>query len=585
MKSSSRPVLTPGAAPIVGYILVFLLLPVCVLVLYSFWTPAFFDVVAEFTLGNYVRLISESFYLRLLAKSLIVGLIVACVTVPVSFLISYAITFRFPKWGNAILILVMISMLSSYLVRIYAWKTILGPNGLINQALMATRITDEPLAFLLYGNVALIITLTHILVPYSVLPVYSALQNIDGDVLAASRDLGASASRTFLRVTLPLAMPGVTVAFLFCFILASADYITPQLVGGKQGILVGRTIADQFGPSGNYPFGGALSVALLVGFIVVIACLAAVRLLFQRVRHLNLFAIGVRTGRPWWLSRLLSKVPWLEISTIAVLLFLYVPLVIVVLFSFNSAPAGVFPLEGLTLKWYRDVFSSPAFLDSLQSSLIIAFITMVATLMIATPAAFALVRRKFRLQRPLFALILSPIAIPGVVIGAALLASLSFAGIDGGLAPTAVVHILFTLPFVVLVVQARLADFDEQVEEAARDLGSSRARTFRTVTLQIIAPSLIGATILVFALSLDEFIITNFVIGANSTLPVLIWGQMRLGITPAVNAISTIILLGSVTLVSSAALVLWRRQVAASKLAKGTADSDETHQSEEKAAT
>lgn len=581
MKSGSRVTLPLGAAPIAGYLLAFLLFPVGVLVLYSFWTSAFFDVVREFTLSNYGRIFSRGLYTGLLIKSLVVGLVVACVTIPLSFSIAYAITFRFRRWGDRILVLVMVSMLSSYIVRIYAWKAILGPNGLVNQALMTARIIDEPLAFLLYGNAALVITLTHILMPYSVLPIYSALQTIDGDVLAASRDLGASAARTFRRVTLPLAMPGVTVAFLFCFILAAADYLTPQLVGGKQGLLVGRVIADQFGPAGNYPFGGALSVALLGGFVVVIGLLGVGRFVLRRVSSFGLRTSGdARTGPPGRLSRLLSSVPWLESLTVALLLFLYLPLVVVVLFSLNSSTAGIFPLEGLTLKWYREVFSSSAFLSSLRASLIVASVAVVATLVIATPAAFALVRRNFRLRQPLVALTLSPIAIPGVVIGAALLASLAFAGIDGGLAPTAVAHVLFALPFVVLVVQARLADFDEQIEEAARDLGSSKFRTFRTVTLPIIAPSLVGAAILVFALSLDEFIITNFVVGANSTLPVLIWGQMRLGITPAVNAISTLILLGSLALVGFAALILWQRRVPVSNMASGTAESGSSESEE-----
>jgi ABC-type spermidine/putrescine transport system permease subunit II len=128
-------------------------------------------------------------------------------------------------------------------------------------------------------------------------------------------------------------------------------------------------------------------------------------------------------------------------------------------------------------------------------------------------------------------------------------------------------HILFTLPFVVLVMRARLNDFDLQIEEAARDLGARPAKVLRTVTLPLISPTLIGAGILVFALSVDEFIITNFVIGANSTLPVMIWSQMRTGITPSVNAMSTVILLTTLGLIVLAGVVLWRRQTGASRMA------------------
>ena len=163
---------------------------------------------------------------------------------------------------------------------------------------------------------------------------------------------------------------------------------------------------------------------------------------------------------------------------------------------------------------------------------------------------------------------------PGVVIGVSLISAVAVAGAQPGPTVTTLAHILFTLPFVILVVRARLLDFDVQIEEAARDLGARPLTVLRTVTLPLIAPSLVGAGILVFALSIDEFIITNFVIGANATLPVMIWSQMRTGITPSVNAMSTVILLTTLGLIALAGLVLWRRKTsgarAAGLLAAGT---------------
>jgi ABC-type spermidine/putrescine transport system permease subunit I len=564
MAARSSRLLPVGAMPIALYLVVILVVPVSVMGLYSFWTASFFTVSRELTFANYVRIADQALYLPLILRSLGIGLLVAAIAVPLSYLIAFAVTFRFPRWGRAILILVMLSMLSSYLVRIYAWKTILGPQGAINQLLMALGLIDQPLAFLLYGDFALVVTLVHILLPYAVLPVYSAMQNIDRHVLEASRDLGATAAGSFWRVLLPLSMPGVITAFVFCFILAAADYVTPQLVGGKSGMLVGRVIADQYGLAGNPPFGAALSVGLMLGFVAVLLILALLRRPVAILFHRALTLAG-RARRP---RRRRQRRGWLvEAGTIALMVFLYAPLLIVLIFSFNSAPSGIFPIQGLTLRWYEELLASEVFGRSLRTSLALAAITVVGTLLIATPAAFALVRRRFLAKPVLLALILGPIAVPGVVIGVSLISAVAVAGAQPGLTITALAHILFTLPFVVLVVRARLLDFDRQIEEAARDLGARPLRVLQTVTLPLIAPSLVGAAILVFALSIDEFIITNFVIGANSTLPVMIWSQMRTGITPSVNAMSTVILLTTLGLIAVAGAVLWRRRASGSRAA------------------
>ncbi len=545
----------PGPAwPAALFLAALLVLPVGVLVVYSFWTAQFFTVQPDFVWSNYSRALFEGSFLYLIVRSLVIGLVVAAICVPISYLLAYAITFRLPRWGNRLLLLVMISMLSSYLVRIYAWKTILGPEGAINQFLQYVGFVDAPLAFLLYGDVAIIITLTHILIPYAVLPIYAALQNIDDQVLEASRDLGCSPVRTFIRVTLPLSRPGLVAAFLFCFILAAADYVTPQLVGGSSGMLIGRVISDQFGMAGNPPFGAALSILLMLGYGVVITTLwIALRL----VTKIHLPKGGVTDALDRGLSRLIAMpLPWLRSSVVAIMMFLYLPLVIVILFSFNESTAGIFPIKGLTLRWYEEMIASDGFQRSLISSLGVAVTGVIGSLVIATPAAFAVARRHFALKPYLLILAMGPVVVPGVVIGISLLASLSALGMYGGLMPAVGAHILFAIPFVMMAMRARLLEFDWQIEEAARDLGASPTRTLRTITLPIIAPAIVGAAVMVAALSLDEFIITNFVIGANSTLPVYIWGQMRTGITPSVNAIASIILFGSVLLLWISARML-----------------------------
>ena len=571
IESRIRPVIAMGALPVSAYIAVTLVAPAGVLVLYSFWEAGFFTVERTLTWDNYARVFEDSGYWRLILKSLLVGFVASLVAVPLAYVVAYAAIFRFKRAGNLLLALVMLSMLASYIVRIYAWKSILGPEGLVNNLLQSIHLVDRPLEFLLYGNFALVLTLVNILVPFAVLPIYSALQNVDRDTIAASRDLGSSGARTFRLVTLPLSMPGVSAALLFCFILASADYVTPQLVGGTNGLLVGRVISDQFGPAGNLPFGAALAVAMLVSLAVAILMLGVLGRALDLVGRRSTKTVRKRSGTsglPGPLRAVASRVDLLKTLCIVILLFLYLPMLMVVATSFSPSPSGQLNLSGgLTLQWYRGVLDSSVFLDAVVNSALVAGATVVLALVLGTPAALALSRRTFVLQPLVKGLIVSPIALPGVVIGVAALSAVTLLGLDPGLWSVSVVHTLFTVPFVVLILRARLHELDWQLTEAARDLGSSRLRTFKTVTLPLMASAMAGAAILVFALSMDEFVITNFVVGTDTTLPVLIWSQMRRGVSPNVNAISSLILFGTLTLICIAALLLRARRRAAQQFA------------------
>jgi spermidine/putrescine transport system permease protein len=161
----------------------------------------------------------------------------------------------------------------SYLLRILSWKLILGFNGVINTALIGGGMVTEPLSFLLYNPTAIVIALTHAWAPFALLPIYVSLEKVDRSLIAASSDLGDSPFWTFLRVTLPLSMPGVTAAALLIFIPTFGDYITPALVGGPSGAMIGTFITMQFGASNNWPLGSAVSIASML-IATLIACLA-----------------------------------------------------------------------------------------------------------------------------------------------------------------------------------------------------------------------------------------------------------------------------------------------------------------------
>jgi len=255
----------------------------------------------------------------------------------------------------------------------------------------------------------------------------------------------------------------------------------------------------------------------------------------------------VAESRP--LGRHPIRIPWLGIYFVLVILYLFFPIAIIALFSFNSSPAISFPIRGLSLRWYREILVSPVFLSALQNSLIVAVITTFICFVVGTLAALGLTRYNFRFKALVQSLYVLPVTLPGLLLGLSLLSFFIFLSLKLSLGTVVIGHLVYTLPYFVLVATARLERFDRMLEEAAQDLGCTPWQTFWKVDFPIIAPSIIGAAVIVFALSFDEFLITFFVIGTQSTLPMLVWSMMRMSIDPRVNAISVVLMVASTVLI------------------------------------
>ena len=219
------------------------------------------------------------------------------------------------------------------------------------------------------------------------------------------------------------------------------------------------------------------------------------------------------------------------------------------------------PIEGLTLDWYASAFENPLIATALQNSLLLAAVSAMLSGAMGAAFAFWLVTlKRARLRATLLTASLMPAIVPLLVIGIALAVAFRTIGMQQGLLNAAIGHVLVSLPFVVLTMNARLETFDFSVLEAARDLGANPARAFRDITFPLIRPSAIGAAMLAAALSLDEFVVTWFNVGNQQTVPVLVWGLMRRGIDPSINAIATI-LLGSLVCLVVASNIINRRKV------------------------
>jgi spermidine/putrescine transport system permease protein len=234
-----------------------------------------------------------------------------------------------------------------------------------------------------------------------------------------------------------------------------------------------------------------------------------------------------------------------------VFVFLFAPIAIVVLFSFNKTASLTFPFHGWSLRWYRAVFSSPLYRDAIVASLRVALITVLVVVVVGTLAGIGVTRHDFRGRGLVRFFMLFPAALPGLFLGIALLSFFVQTKVSLSLWTVTVGHLVYVVPYFFLVVVSRLQRFDYLLEEAARDLGAGPFATFRRVTLPLIAPSLIAGALVVFSLSWDEVFITFFTIGAQNTLPLVIYSTVKQSVDPSVNAISTLLLAGSLVFVLS----------------------------------
>lgn len=251
-------------APPVIWMLIFYLIPLLILLVYAFWSVDYLTVVREFTLENFHTIASNRLYSTVLLRTIAIAAIVTLIDIILAFPIAYFLARKVTRHRELLLMLVIFPLWSSYLVRAFAWRTILGTNGILNTFLQWAHITDAPLTFLLFSKEAMVLTFSQVWLPFMILPMYTVLDQLPKSLLEAAADLGGNGWQTFRRIILPLSMPGIVAGSLAVFSLTMGDYITPTLIGGPGDQLIGKIIADNFGTANNWPLGAALVFPLLI---------------------------------------------------------------------------------------------------------------------------------------------------------------------------------------------------------------------------------------------------------------------------------------------------------------------------------
>jgi spermidine/putrescine transport system permease protein len=251
--------------PPLVWVAVFLLLPYFLMFCYSFWSVSTSQaIVHTWTLDNYRELLRVDVYRQTLFRSMGIAARVMLFSLLLGYPLAYYLSFHAGAKKELLYQLVIIPLWVSYLVRAYAWKTILGSDGVLNTLLQYVHLTKHPLEFLLYSPFAVVLTLTHIYTPFTFLPIYASLEHIPRNLVEASNDLGASPLQTFGRVILPLSIPGVLAGATFAFVLSLGDFLAPLLLGGPSGIMISNIVVSLFGAAYNWPLGAAISLSMLV---------------------------------------------------------------------------------------------------------------------------------------------------------------------------------------------------------------------------------------------------------------------------------------------------------------------------------
>jgi spermidine/putrescine transport system permease protein len=261
----SRAYRTLITLPPLLWVTVFLLLPYLLLFCYSFWSVSpEQEIVRSWNLDNYRELFRVNVYPQTLFRSMWIAARVTLFSLLLGYPLAYYLSFHAGKNKDLFYQLVIIPLWVSYLVRAYAWKTILGSDGVLNTLLQYVHLTQHPLDFLLYSPFAVVLTLTHIYTPFAFLPIYASLEHIPRNLVEASHDLGASPFQTFWRVIFPLSIPGVLAGGTFAFVLSLGDFLAPLLLGGPSGIMISNIVVSLFGAAYNWPLGAAISLCMLV---------------------------------------------------------------------------------------------------------------------------------------------------------------------------------------------------------------------------------------------------------------------------------------------------------------------------------
>lgn len=568
-----------GVAPLLVFLAIAFFVPVATVLSLALWSPA-----DGFSLVALKRILLTPVYSTTLLRTLEISLWTTVMCLLGGFPIALLINRLRGAAKTSLYLLVLLPLWTSFLVKSFAWLVLLGKNGAVNALILA--LTGAPASgSLLFNLNAVLIGMVHGLMPFAVLTILPVLDAIDPRLTPAAASLGARPAEGFIKVLLPLAMPGIAAAGLIVFVTSVGFFIVPALLGGPRQTMVANVIIEMVLDLLNWPL--ATAAALLM-FVVVAALFALYirsfgieslvgraraprqsgaarelgrpRLEFQRRCWLAWDSVVLPLGRLPLLPHLLRHSLWL--GPLLLVLFLALPALFLVPVSFTVSGIIDWPPQFFSWRWYA-ALDTPTWRSAAWRSLTVATATGVLSLAMAYPAAVWLVRQARRSRLPVLVLMIAPMIVPRIIIAIGLFYLFARIGLIGSWLGLVLGHTVIALPFVLVTLIAVVQAYDERLDQAAAVCGADTALRLRRVTLPLLAPGALSAFLFAFVTSLDELTIALFVTGGlSSTLPKQMWDEALLRVSPTLAAASTIIFLFMSAAVLLAQAVRQRRSPA-----------------------
>lgn len=474
----------------------------------------------RFDLANYAELLSDPLYQTVLQNTFVVAIVATAATLLLAYPVCFFLS-RLPGgWGSGLLLLALFPFWTSILVRLFAFTQILPPFGLM------------------YTTTATVIGMVYYLLPYMIAILYASMLSIDDELISAARTLGANMLQALARVFVPLTRPGVMVGVTMVFVISLGFFLTPALLGGGADLTVATYIQQQVNIA---RWGTASSMGTVLLVLTLVIYFGANRLFAGR--EVALIGAGSQKG--------VSRTEKLRFTwpvgvglgfTLAVFFFLLAPLVVVVMLSFTHTTYLVFPPAGFSGRWYARFFGDADWLASAWLSFQVAGLTAIIATALGLLTALGLVRGNLPGRQLVAALFVAPLIVPVILIAIALFDLANRLHLVGTVAAYVAGHTLLALPITVMIASNALRAMGTELEQAARTLGASRSRAFRSVTARMIAPSLAVAAVFAFVTSWDEPVIALFLSTGRTTLPVHIFNHIQTEVTPTVAAVSTMLM-------------------------------------------
>jgi putative spermidine/putrescine transport system permease protein len=567
------------AAPLWIFLLTAFFLPVAVILVQAVWTP-----LEGLSAAPMLRLIGTPVYAKVMLRTLEISAYVTALCLLLGYPLAYCIHKARAGERSIMFLLVLLPFWTSFMVKTFAWMVILGKNGALND-LLVTLFGAQAAGSWMFGMLAVLIGMVHGLLPFAVLTILPVMDAMDARLVPAAHSMGASRFRAFMRITLPLSMPGIAAAALIIFVTSVGFFIVPALLGGPKQTMAANLVIELVLELINWPLASAAS-------LVMFAMVAFLFLLFIKgfgieslIGNARVNASARQPGRqvrlgshPWlklWGKSSasspgtgLNATPsvhfmsaqvgihtfWRALAWITVA-FLALPALFLIPVSFSSSGIIDWPPSGFSLRWY-EALASPAWREAIWRSFSVAIATGLLSLLLAYPAARWFVQHALRSRQTALIIMLAPMLVPRVILAIGLFYVLSRFQLTGTWLALVIGHTVIALPFVMMTLIAIVQAYDERLDAAAAVCGATTWQRLRMVTVPVLAPGLGSAFLFAFITSLDELTIALFLTGGlSSTIPKQMWDEALLKVSPTLAAASTaMFLLMSLVVICAQAL-------------------------------